>query len=431
MTQLLKKYFISGLILVIGTLSLTSCKTKVSPKPVTPITNSKEALKKPYLILVSLDGFRWDYVSKYKPPHLSNFIKTGVKATSLIPSFPSKTFPNHYTIATGMYPDKNGIVGNSFYSYRNKAFYSIGKRETVEDGSFYGGSPIWVQADKAGMVTASYFFVGSEADIQGLRPTYYYRYDGKVKNKIRVTQALKWLSLPAEKRPHLITMYFSDMDDVGHRFGPDNDGEIKKTLFDLDKQLGDLFNGTKATGLAVNIIVVSDHGMATQLSSNYIPIESIKNDSLFLTINNGAIVNIHPTKGIETNTVIKYLKQKEQHFKVYKTGNTPGFEYKPKNKDWGALQIIPDYGYYFLTRKQIETKQKLTNKTFGSHGYNPTYKDMQGIFYAKGPAFKKGYVASSVKNIHIYPLMCQILGLEIPDNIDGKLAELKAVLKNN
>jgi len=429
MIQLLKKYFIYGLILVISTLSLTSCKTKVTPKPITPLTNSKEVLKKPYLILVSLDGFRWDYVAKYKPPHLSNFIKNGVKATSLIPSFPSKTFPNHYTIATGMYPDKNGIVGNTFYSYKKKAFYSIGKRETVEDGSFYGGSPIWVQADKAGMVTASYFFVGSEADIQGLRPTYYYRYDGKVKNEDRVAQAIKWLALPAEKRPHLITMYFSDMDDIGHKFSPNNDEKIKNKLLALDKNLGALFDGAKASGLPVNIIVVSDHGMTTLPVTNFMDMSIIKNDSLYTTINNGAIVNIHPKKGVKIATIMQYLKQKENHFKVYKTADTPGFEYTPQNKDWGAIQIIPDNHYYFLSAKRLSKVKKSGKIVLGEHGFDPINKDMHGIFYANGPAFKTGLIIPSVKNIHIYPLMCKILNIDIPNNIDGRLSQLKSVLK--
>jgi predicted AlkP superfamily pyrophosphatase or phosphodiesterase len=429
MTQWLKRYFIYCLVLILGSLAFTSCKTKVSPNPVTPVTNSKEVLKKPYLILVSLDGFRWDYVAKYKPPHLSHFIKNGVKAASLIPSFPSKTFPNHYTIATGMYPDNNGIVGNTFYSYKKKAFYSIGKRQTVEDGSFYGGTPIWAQAAKAGMVTASYFFVGSEAAIQGLRPTYYYRYDGSIKNKDRVAQALKWLALPPAKRPHLITMYFSDMDDAGHKFSPSNDAKIKAKLWALDKNLGTLFDGAIASGLPVNIIVVSDHGMTTLPVTNFMAYETLKNDSLYTTINNGAIVNIHPKKGVNIDTIIRYLKAKENHFKVYKTANTPGFEYTPQNKDWGAIQVIPDYQYYFLSARRLSKIKKSGKTVLGEHGFDPINKDMHAIFYANGPAFKTDFEVPSVKNIHIYPLMCKILGIAIPNNIDGKLSQLETVLK--
>ena len=427
---MLKRNFIYGLILILSIIALSSCKSGKNLIGSTPTINSKASLEKPYLILISLDGFRWDYIEKYNPPYLSNFIKNGVKAESLIPSYPSKTFPNHYTIATGLYPDKHGIIGNSFYSYKKNLTYKIGNREMVEDGSFYGGTPIWVLADKASMVSASYFFVGSEANIQGIKPTYYYTYDASIKNDVRITQALDWLDLPLKNRPHLITMYFSDMDDIGHRFGPNNEEEIKKTLFNLDENLGNLFKGVDATGLPINIIIVSDHGMTTLSTSNYIPIEDIENDSLYATIDNGAIVNIHPKNNMQTDSIIQYLKQKENNFKVYKTKNTLGFEYNPKNKDWGAIQIIPDFGYYFSKRQSIESRKKNAITTVGVHGYDPKYKDMHGIFYANGSAFKKGYVIPSVKNIHIYPLMCKILGLDIPNNIDGNLNQLESVLKN-
>jgi predicted AlkP superfamily pyrophosphatase or phosphodiesterase len=427
-----KRSIIFSLVFIIGIISTISCNRKTSNTVDSIVTtNSKASEKKPYLILISLDGFRWDYVEKYKPPHLINFIKNGINSESLIPSFPTKTFPNHYTIATGMYPDKHGIIANSFYSYDKDMTYRIRDREKVEDGSFYGGNPIWIQANKANMVTASYFFVGTEANIQGLKPTYYYRFDNSVKNEVRVNQAIDWLKLPPKKRPHLITMYFSDMDDTGHKYGTKNDEELKKTLFELDKQLGNLFKGIEKTGLPVNIIIVSDHGMSTVSISNFIPIEKIENDSLYTSIDNGAIVNIHPNNKNQIDSIYTYLKKKESNFKVYKTENTPGFEYIPKNKNWGAIQILPDFGYYFSSTKGIASRKQYTNTNFGVHGYDQKYKDMHGIFYANGPAFKKAYRTPSIKNIHIYPLMCEILGLEVPSNIDGNLDQIKNVLKTD
>ncbi len=411
-------------------ISLISCNKKIlSPSNSIANTNSKTAQKKPYVILISLDGFRWDYVEKYHPPNLSSFIKNGVKAESLIPSFPTSTFPNHYTIATGLYPDKHGIIGNSFYSYNKNVTYDYKNGEMVEDGTFYEGSPIWVEANKANIVTASYFFVGSEADIKGIRPTYYYKFDNSVKNEVRVAQAVKWLRLPAKKRPHLITLYFSDMDNAGHKFGPNNDEEIKQALFNLDQNLGNLFKEVLATELPVNIIIVSDHGMVNQSTNKIIPIDSIANDDLFSTIENGTIVNIHPKKDVQIDTVLQYLRQKEDNFKTYKTENTPGFEYIPKNKDWGAIQLIPDYGYFFWNQKQKDLYVKNGITTIGMHGFDSKYKEMHGIFYANGPAFKDGYETTSIKNIHIYPLMCKILGLEIPKQIDGDINQIESVLK--
>ena len=425
-----KRSIIFSLVFIIGIVSTISCNRKTSNTVSSIVTtNSIASEKKPYLILISLDGFRWDYLEKYKPPHLINFIKNGINSESLIPSFPTKTFPNHYTIATGMYPDKHGIIANSFYSYDKDMTYRIRDRAMVEDGSFYEGNPIWIQANKSNMVTASYFFVGTEANIQGLKPTYYYRFDNSVKNEVRVNQAIDWLKLPPKKRPHLITMYFSDMDDTGHKYGTKNDEELKKTLFELDKQLGVLFKGIEKTGLPVNIIIVSDHGMSTVAISNFIAIEKIENDSLYTSIDNGAIVNIHPNDKNQIDSIYTYLKKKESNFKVYKTENTPGFEYIPKNKNWGAIQILPDFGYYFSSTKGITSRKQHINTNFGVHGYDQKYKEMHGIFYANGPAFKKAYRIPSIKNIHIYPLMCEILGLEVPSNIDGNLDQIKNVLK--
>jgi predicted AlkP superfamily pyrophosphatase or phosphodiesterase len=422
--------FIYNLLLVFGIVTLFSCNGTASLIGSSRKINSEDSLDKPYLILISLDGFRWDYVDRFKPPQLSNFIKDGVKAESLIPSFPSKTFPNHYTIATGMYPDKHGILGNSFYSYEKSVTYSISNRNMVEDGSFYGGTPIWIQAAKAGMVTASYFFVGSEADIQGIRPTYYFRYSGDIEKNVRVAQALKWLKLPAKKRPHLITMYFSDMDGIGHKYGPNNDEVLKEGLFQLDSALGHLFKGVKETGLPVNIIIVSDHGMMKVPTENYIPVEIVKNDDLYQTIDNGSIINIHPKNRDQTDYIFTRLKEQEvgNHFKVYKTKDTPGFEYIPQNKNWGALQIIPDYGYFFSNSKTIALRKKSNQLVSGQHGIDPIHKEMHGIFYANGPNIKKGFTIDSFKNIHIYPLMCKLLDLNIPNNIDGRLEQLETIL---
>ncbi|WP_317192713.1 alkaline phosphatase family protein [Gelidibacter pelagius] len=381
------------------------------------------------MLLISLDGFRWDYVNKYKPQHLSNFVENGVSAESLISTFPSKTFPNHYSIATGMYPDNHGILSNTFYSNKKQKVYSIRNREVVTDGDFYGGTPIWMLADRNNMVTASYFFVGSDVEIQGVRPTYSKDYDGKVKNETRISQVLEWLALPVKQRPHLITMYFSDMDDTGHRYGPNNEAELQKTLDSLDKNLGVLLTGVKASGLPVNIIIVSDHGMAAVATDHLIPIETVQNDSLFRSVDNGSIVNIHPNNDTEVDAVFQYLKEKEKHFKVYKTEDTPGFEYSPKNKDWGAIQLIPDSGYYFSNEKNIALLNQNNIKTIGVHGFDSDNRDMHGIFYTNGPAFKTEHTIPSFQNIDIYPLICDILGFEVPDNIDGTLSKVQDVLK--
>lgn len=419
-----------GLIFLVGMIFFISCNKKMvcSTLSLTSL-NSESAQKKPYLLLISLDGFRWDYVEKYRPPNLSAFVDKGVKAESLVPTFPSKTFPNHYSIATGMYPDKHGILGNVFKSYENGVNFSYKNKTTATDGRFYKGSPIWLEANKARMVTASYFFVGTEAGIQGDYPTYYHTFDPSIKNEDGVDQAINWLEMPEEKKPHLILMYFGDMDKTGHDYGPGNEGKIKEALFELDKSLGDLFKRVEATGLPVNTIIVSDHGMSDLSTSKIIPTETIINDSLYSYLDNGTIVNIHPNEGVDIEEVIAYLKPKKAHFKLYRTDKTPGFEYKPKNENWGSIQLVADYGYYFLPKARKESFIKREIKHIGVHGYDASNKEMHGIFYANGPAFKKnGYSIPSLENIHIYPLMCEILGLPIPKHIDGKLNKIKDVL---
>ncbi len=420
-----------SLFLLVIFLALVSCGSTSNVSSFSPLTtvNTAESLKKPYVILISLDGFRHDYVNTYTPPYLSSFIEEGSQAASLIPSFPTKTFPNHYTIATGMYPDNHGLLANSYYDYDKKKTYSIGNRETVVDGSFYKGTPLWVNANSAGMVTASYFFVGTEADIKGVHPTYYYNYDGKVTNQERVDQAIKWLEMPEETRPHLITLYFSDMDDTGHRYGPNNKEKIKEALLKLDSTLGDLFDRVDSTGLPVNIVIVSDHGMAEQSIEKLITTDTLVNDALYNMIDNGVILNVHPHNNEETDNIFNQLKQLESNFTVYKTKDTPHFENVPKNKNWGPIQVIPDDGYYFSSNKSIERRKAGNQEVFGVHGYTPALKDMHGILYAKGPAINVGSSLPSVKNIHVYPMICEILGLPVPSNVDGKLSYLKGMLQ--
>jgi predicted AlkP superfamily pyrophosphatase or phosphodiesterase len=238
--------------------------------------------REPIVILISLDGFRYDYVERFQPENLSRFIADGTAAKGLIPSFPSKTFPHHYTIATGMLPEHHGLVDNAFYEPFKNQVYTMGNRDIVQDGYWYGGTPIWVWAEQNGIKSASYFFVGSEAPVQGVRPTYYYDYDGSVPNLTRIAKVFEWLQLPEEDRPRMITLYFSDMDDTGHRYGPSTDAELKKTLTRLDRELGALFEGLKSFDEAIHVILVSDHGMADVKKERLINLDQLTQGKDFI-----------------------------------------------------------------------------------------------------------------------------------------------------
>jgi predicted AlkP superfamily pyrophosphatase or phosphodiesterase len=347
------------------------------------------------------------------------------------PCYPSKTFPNHYTIATGMYPDHHGLVDNSFRDLAKNAVYSIGKREMVEDGSWYGGTPLWVLAEQAGHRTASFFFVGSEADIQGIRPTHYRRYDAGISNQDRVRQALDWLSLPGKERPRLITMYFSDMDDTGHRYGPDDDIRLAATLEKLDETLGMLFDGIKALPVPVNVVIVSDHGMQSVPVAGLIPVEKLqaREDERYELVNNGALVHLYLSDKADVGRVSARLKETAAHYQIYATREVPYFDVSPDNPRWGDIIVVPDSGHYFAGARVMAMRKASGQAVVGEHGFDTRRLDMHGIFYAKGPDIRQGLVLPTFKNIHVYPFVCRLLGLQVPANVDGDPAVLAPALR--
>ncbi|WP_100626724.1 alkaline phosphatase family protein [Algoriphagus formosus] len=390
---------------------------------------------KNYVILISLDGFRYDYVERFKPENLSKFISEGTAAEAMIPSFPTKTFPNHYTIATGLKPEHHGIVDNNFWHPEKEQRYSISNREVVTDGTWYGGTPLWLLAEQNEMTAASYFFVGSEADIQGVRPSYYYDYDGRVPNLQRISKVFEWLQLPEDERPQLITMYFSDMDDTGHRYGPDNDEQLSNTLQRLDRELGALFEGLKSLDLPIHVVLVSDHGMQAVPKEKLINLDPLVEGINARVVNSGALVHLHLEDPSEKKKIIETIEARGEHIHVVDVEDREYYQDLSLHRDLlGDLLIIPDLGYYLTDDRGIFRYQNrsATMKTdvFGEHGYSPDYKSMHGIFYAKGPQIKEGLVIEPFENVHVYPLICKILGLPIPSNIDGKLEVLEPVLKD-
>ena len=390
--------------------------------------------KEPIVILISLDGFRHDYVERFQPENLIRFISEGTAAKGLIPSFPTKTFPNHYTIATGMLPEHHGLVDNAFYEPAKDQVYTMGNREIVQDGYWYGGTPIWVLAEQKGIKAASYFFVGTEAPIQGVRPSYYFDYDGGVPNLTRIAKVFDWLRLPAVERPRLITLYFSDMDDTGHRYGPNNDLELKKTLDRLDHELGALFEGLESFDLPIHVVLVSDHGMTEVKQENLILLEDLTAGIQGQVVNNGALAHLHLEDSKEKKKVIQLLLSRNPNISIDDLSTTENYSDLtafPQRK--GNLLILPKEGYYLTdVRGKVRYQNnaaRFQTQVFGEHGFTPRYVDMQGIFYAKGPQIKEGLKLEPFQNIHIYPLLCRILGLPIPLGIDGKLEVLLPVLK--
>ena len=384
---------------------------------------------KPTVILISLDGFRYDYLEKFNPPTLNKLAKSGVRAKWMIPSFPTKTFPNHYTIATGLYPANHGIVENNVYDFGT--IFSMSRRREVENPRWWGGEPIWVTAEKQGQVAASYFFVGTETLIEGEQPTFWRSWDGKVPAEMRVDKALGWFDLPVDKRPTMITLYFSDVDDAGHAFSPDAE-ETKYAVWNVDRYVERLVNGLKARGIdqKANIIIVSDHGMAPVNLKNTTFLDDYFNFELTERIIwTNEIIQIFPKEGKtdEIHSKISDLK----HATCWKKADIPERLNYRQGKRVAPIICSSEEGWITTSRERYDDWMKdVTDpeKPRGAHGYDNRYQSMQATFIAHGEAFKRGYTAEPFANIHVYSLMCRILGLKPADN-DGNLDAVRGMLK--
>lgn len=375
--------------------------------------------RKQYVVMVSLDAFRWDYDSIYKTPVLNDIASHGVKAERLIPSFPTKTFPNHYTIATGLYPDHHGLINNSFYAPDLDLVYRIGDRKMVENPAFYGGEPVWVTARKAGIRTASFYWVGSEAPIMGLQPDYWKSYDDEVPFGARVDTVLKWLSLPARERPHLITLYFEEPDAVSHDYGPVSD-ETGSVVQSLDSLMGVLREGLKnlPDHDRVNLIVLSDHGMGAVDPSRYNYILDTLPERMIERIYGGTPVwEVEPAEGM-TDSIL-YLLNIQKGIKAYRKSELPGYLHYGTNPRIPEIVLVADPGWQAGLRPEAGNKR-------GDHGYDWKYRDMHAIFFAEGPAFRSGVSVDTLYNVDVYDVVSRILGM-VPapnDGDQGRIAPL-------
>lgn len=386
--------------------------------------NAPAQAKKPYVILISADGFRHDYAEKYNASYLLQFGKQGVQAESMIPSYPSVTFPNHYSIVTGMYPSHHGIVNNGFYDEKTKERYSMGAKQKVRDGKWYGGTPIWVLAEQQNLLSANMFWVGSEAEIKGTRPSYYYDYTERITVDERIEIVKNWLSLPEETRPHLITFYVSEPDHAGHRYGPDAP-QTEKAVKMVDSIVYKLSEAVKPLGLPVNFIFVSDHGMTAVDRENPIPTPKAIDTAKYIIASSGTMMVIHAKNKADVLPLYEQLKSNENGFKAYLKSNMPKHLHYSTTDDRmnriGDILLLPEWPRVFSNRKP----------GIGHHGFDPSFvKDMHTSFIAWGPEFKKSLKIPAFENVHIYPLIAHILGLKYNEKIDGKPKVLQSILKS-
>jgi predicted AlkP superfamily pyrophosphatase or phosphodiesterase len=387
--------------------------------------NSAAQTQKPYVILISADGYRHDYTDKYNATFLDQKRNEGVRAESMLPAFPSKTFPNHYSIVTGLYPASHGLINNYFYDPKRKEHYTMRDRSKVEDGSWYGGTPLWVLAEQQQMLAASFFWVGSEAPIQGILPTYHYQYSEVIPIERRIQTVVDWLNLPEEKRPHLITFYLPEVDHAGHRYGPDAP-ETQKAVQDLDRHMHMLTEAVATTGLPVNFVFLSDHGMIHVDTKNTLPMPAAIDTAKFMVSGGGMVVELHAKDKKAVKPTYRKLKKEAKDYQAYTRKNMPRhLHYGAKDDKYGRvgdILLLSDAPkvFHFSSRPPSP----------GQHGYDATkVKEMHTVFYAWGPAFQSGIQVESFENVDVYPLIAEILGLPFTHKIDGSNHLIKKVLR--
>ena len=380
------------------------------------------------IILVSLDGFRYDYLEKYGPETLNRLAREGVRAKWMTPSFPTKTFPNHYTIATGLYPAHHGIVENNIWDFGT--IFGLGKREEVQNARWWLGEPIWVTAEKQGQRAATFFFPGTEAAIGGVRPTFWKDYNDDVPNNDRVDTVLGWLDLPRERRPTVYTLYFSDVDDAGHAFSPDS-AETRSAVLRVDQALARLVDGLGARQIdkKVNIIVVSDHGMATVDQRNAVVMDELFDTNLAeRVIPTGEIWQIFPKPG-QTAQIMAGLSA-AAHAKCWRKAEIPErFHYRDGSRV-APIVCSSDEGWVMTTRERFEGQKKRADflRRRGAHGYDNQLESMRAIFIGHGRAFKKHKTIEPFANVDVYELMCRILKLT-PAKNDGNFENVLKMLR--
>ena len=390
--------------------------------------NSVEAISKSYVILISADGFRSDYAKKYNAKNLLKIAEDGVSAKALIPSFPTITFPNHWSLITGLYPAHHGLIDNFFYDYKKQEFYKMSSQENAEDGTWYGGTPLWSLAEKQGTLSASMMWVGSASDAGGIRPTYYYHYHEKFSPDEKVEKVMDWLQLPEDRRPHFISLYFPEVDGAGHRFGPDSP-EAEKSVHLVDDAVGLLIKKVNELGLKnVNFIFVADHGMVKVDVENPLEIpEMLFDKKRFDFYNAQTLMRVVVKNPAEVKSVYKELKKnKTADYDVFLDKRFPKkLHFSPKNDRYnriGQILLVPKAPKIFL--------EKGKKTSLGKHGYSPyEVPEMKAAFIALGPAFKQNKKVGEFQNVNIYPIVADILNLKITESIDGTQKVAKEILQ--
>lgn len=391
-----------------------------------PASASGDENNRPYVVLVSFDGFRHDFSSLVDTPAMDRMASEGLKAEALQPAFPTLTFPNHFSIATGRLPQHHGIVANSFPDDGGKRWYSLHERSTVEDGSWYLAEPVWVTAEKQGVRTAAYYFVGTESDAFGVRPSDWRPFVGGVPGEERVDQVLEWLRRPESQRPHLVTLYFEDVDSKIHWYGLGS-VESLQSIRDADRWLGRLRDGIARLSISgqTYIILVSDHGMAVINRKNALVLESVISLDDLQIVEGGPYAFLHfsqpnPPRALALRDTIN---------RQWNCGEAFRPEELPDNWQAGSSARYPDLVVQAAPGcAVVSTEERLEKLQRADHGWAPDVPEMHGILYATGPRIPAGTRTGTVHVTDIQPLITELLKLDSPGAVDGNPNTLTSLL---
>jgi predicted AlkP superfamily pyrophosphatase or phosphodiesterase len=391
-----------------------------------PATHRDAPLPDP-VILISIDGFRADYLDRGLTPTLAALAASGVRADAMKPSFPTLTFPNHYTLVTGLYPDHHGIVDNRMVDPKSGKVFVYKDADTIADPAWWGGEPLWVSVEKQGRRAATMFWPGSDVAIDGTLPSLWLHFDGKLTPDQRVDLLLRWTDLGDDARPSFYTLYLEQVDHAGHDDGPDSP-EVNAAMREVDAALARLVDGLKARGLfaRTNIVVVSDHGMTSTAPERQIFLDDLVNLDDAGFVNDGILAGMNP-KPTEAAAIEHAILVPHAHMKCWRKSEVPARLHYGTNPRVPALLCLADDGWIVTTH---DAAAKRKHVSLGEHGYDNDDPKMRALFVAHGPAFKAGVRVPEFDNVDVYPLLAHLLAIKPAPN-DGRFDDVRAMLRSD
>lgn len=382
---------------------------------------AKEAAR-PVTVLVGIDGFRADYLDRGLTPRIARLAKTGASGP-MRPSFPTKTFPNHFAIVTGKRPDRNGIVGNSMIDPRRPGMmFGLGNAAQALDPFWWSeAEPVWIAAERAGLRTATMFWPGSEVPYGNQRPSDWLRFDQNITNVQRVNTLIDWLRRPAATRPQFATLYFDTVDTQGHRFGPDS-AEVNAALAEVDARIGELVDAAAALRVPLNLVIVADHGMRATDESRVIQLDTLIDRASYIAVETGPYAAIEPVTGTDDRVAAALLVPHE-HMTCTRKENLPERLHYGRNPRVAAIICIAENGWTILAGPSAYPVKG------GAHGFDNADPEMLALFVASGPAFAKRTSLPVFDNVAVAALLRAVLGLPVDTDADGKLDDVTAALR--